>query len=39
MKKYMPRLLAAILAFFFGTVSIYFFARNKVKSPSPYTVI
>lgn len=36
MKKYMLRFLVAILAFFIGTATIYFFAWDKIKTLNPY---
>lgn len=36
MKKYLVRFLVAILAFFIGTATIYFFAWKKIKTLNPY---
>ena len=36
MKKYIIRFLVAILAFFIGTATIYFFAWDKIKTLNPY---
>ena len=36
MKKYTVRFLVAILAFFIGTATIYFFAWDKIKTLNPY---
>ncbi|MGI8656763.1 MAG: hypothetical protein ACR2LC_16275 [Pyrinomonadaceae bacterium] len=36
MKKYILRLLVAILAFSIGTATIYFFAWDKIKTINPY---